>query len=245
MNTVALVANQAGINNVRPFLFREAKPASPKIQLKNIPFLSSVSKEALDALLGKAKTLNYSKRAVIISEGADANAFFILLSGKVRIFSADDKCKEITLNVQGPGTCFGEIALLTGEMRSVSVMALEASSCAVISKGDFMNWLENHPDATLCLLGSLSEKIRQLTDKVRQLALSNVYERTIQTLQEMAVAEGNVNVIHSKPTQQELASLVGASREMVGKIMHDLIKGGYVEIIKNGMVIHKRLPSSW
>jgi CRP/FNR family transcriptional regulator, cyclic AMP receptor protein len=94
-------------------------------------------------------------------------------------------------------------------------------------------------------LGVLSEKIRHLTGKVRQMALSNVYERTVKALQELAVTEGDVSVIHNRPTQQDLASMVGASREMVNKIMHELTKGGYVSIEEKTLIIHKKLPTSW
>lgn len=89
------------------------------------------------------------------------------------------------------------------------------------------------------------EKIKKLTDKVRQMALSNVYERTIQTLQEMSVVEGSANVINNRPTQQDLAAMVGASREMVNKVMRELTKGGYVTIENSALVINRQLPPSW
>lgn len=244
MNSIALVESQASIKNTLR-LFLSNKLGLSASHAKNIPFLSSVSEEALTVLVQKAKTVKYPKQAIIISEGVEANAFFIILSGKVRIFSSDDKSREVTLLIQEPGSCFGEIALLTDEQRSFSVMTLEKTVCAVISKNDFIKWLMNYPDVTFTLLGVLSEKIRQLTDKLKEMALSNVYERTVKALQELAVVEGNVSVIHNKPTQQELASMVGASREMVGKIMHDLTKGGYVETGNKTLIINKKLPSSW
>jgi CRP/FNR family transcriptional regulator, cyclic AMP receptor protein len=72
-----------------------------------------------------------------------------------------------------------------------------------------------------------------------------VYERTVKALQAMAVVEGNVSVIHNRPTQQDLASMVGASREMVNKIMHELTKGGYIEVQEKALIIVKKLPASW
>jgi CRP/FNR family transcriptional regulator, cyclic AMP receptor protein len=246
MNNVSLMENRATVKErLRLFLANEFEAlASPPA--KNTSFLSSVSDEALTTLMEKAKTIKYPKQAVIISEGSVANALFIILSGKVRVFTSDDdKSKEVTLLVQEAGSYFGEIALLTDEPRSASVVTLEKTVCAVISKSDFQVWLIMHPDVAISLLGALSEKIRHLTDKVRQMALSNVYERTVKVLQELAVAEGNVGVIQNKPTQQDLAFMVGASREMVGKIMHDLIKGGYIVIEDKKLIINKKLPSSW
>lgn len=213
--------------------------------LKNIPFLSQLSDQALITLAEKAKSAKYPKQTMIINEGDETSSLYIMLSGKVRVFSSDDKSKEVTLLIQEPGSYFGEIALLTNEPRSASVVALEKTACAVISKNDFINWLMNHPDVAIDLLRILSEKVRQLTDKLREMALSNVYERTVKALQELAVVEGNVSVIHDRPTQQELASMVGASREMINKVMHELTKGGYVVIENKTLIINKKLPSSW
>jgi CRP/FNR family transcriptional regulator, cyclic AMP receptor protein len=213
--------------------------------LKKIPFLSKLSDEVLLTLAEKAKSSKFPKHATVLMEGDESSSLYIILSGKVRVFSSDDKSKEVTLLVQEPGSYFGEIALLSEEPRSASVATLEATTCAVVSKSDFINWLMCHPNVAIDLLGVLSEKIRHLTEKVRLMALSNVYERTVKALQAMAVVEGNATVIHNRPTQQELASMVGASREMINKIMHELTKGGYVTIEDRVMIINKKLPASW
>jgi CRP/FNR family cyclic AMP-dependent transcriptional regulator len=213
--------------------------------LKKIPFLANLADDVLLKLAEKAKPAKFPRQATIIMEGDETSSLYIILSGKIRVFSSDDKSKEVTLMVQEPGSYFGEIALLSDEPRSASVATMEPTVCAVISKNDFISWLMVHPDVAISLLGVLSDKVRQLTDKVRQLALSNVYERTIKALQEMAVDENGVRVIHNKPTQQDLASMVGASREMVNKIMQELTKGGYIAIEDKNMIIRKKLPTSW
>ncbi|MEQ1560820.1 MAG: Crp/Fnr family transcriptional regulator [Methyloglobulus sp.] len=213
--------------------------------LKKIPFLSELSEETLTELAQKAKPVNFPKQASIFTEGDESSSLYIILSGIVRVFGSDDKCKEVTLLIQEPGSYFGEIALLSNEPRSASVVTLEKTSCAVIAKSDFIKWLMNHPEIAISLLAVLSEKIRQLTDKVKQMALSNVYERTVKALNEMSVAEGDVRVIQHRPTQQDLASMVGASREMINKIMHELTKGGYVAIDDKRLIINKKIPSSW
>ncbi len=213
--------------------------------LKKIPFLSKLPDEILLTLVEKAKPAKHPKQATIIMEGDETSSLYIILSGKVRVFSSDDKSKEVTLLVQEAGSYFGEIALLSEEPRSASVATLEPTVCAVISKSDFIHWLRSHPDVAIDLLGVLSEKVRQLTDRVRMMALSNVYERTIKVLLAMAVVEGNVSVIQNRPTQQELAEMVGASREMINKIMQELTKGGYITIEGKTMVIQKKPPASW
>lgn len=213
--------------------------------LKKIPFLSNISDDALHTLVEKAKQSKFPKQSTILMEGDESSSLYIILSGKVRVFSSDDKSKEVTLLVQEPGSYFGEIALLSDEPRSASVASLEPTVCAVISKSDFISWLMTHPEVAIMLLGVLSDKIRHLTEKVRQLALSNVYERTIKALQDMAIAQGDTWIIEKRPTQQDLASMVGASREMINKIMHELTKGGYVSLEEKSLIINKKLPASW
>jgi CRP/FNR family cyclic AMP-dependent transcriptional regulator len=213
--------------------------------LKKIPFLSKLPDEALNALAAKAKSIKFPKQATIITEGDETSSLYIVLSGKVRVFSRDEKSKEVTLLIQESGSYFGELALLGNEPRSASVETLEKTVCGIISKNDFKYWLASHPDVVIGLLRELSDKIRHLTEKVKQMALSNVYERTIKVLQDMADKEGDIFVIHNRPTQQELANMVGSSREMVNKIMKELTTGGYVVIKDKTLRIENKPPAAW
>lgn len=213
--------------------------------LKSIPFLSDLSDEILFELTSHAKKATFPKNSCILNEGDETNSLYILLTGKVRVFSSDDQGKEVTLLVQTEGSYFGELALLSDEPRSASIFTLEKSNCAVIAQADFKKWLVNHPEVALSLIQDLAKTVHRLTDKVKQLALSNVYERTVKSLLEMAVKEGDILVIHTKPTQQELANMVGASREMINKIMMELTKGGYICTKNKTLRIERKLPASW
>lgn len=215
------------------------------VSLRNIPFLAGLDDDKLEALAVKAKSVKFPKQAIIISEGDETRSLYIILSGKVRIFTSDEKSKEVTLLLQDAGSHFGELALLSDEPRSASVQAMESTVCAMIGKPDFLHWLESNPDVAIALLGVLSEKIRYLTEKVKQMALSNVYERTIKVLQEMAEQRDDALVVRNRPTQQELANMVGSSREMINKIMKELTKGGYVVVKDDTLTIKGKLPASW
>ena len=215
------------------------------LSLKKIPLLSRLPDEALNALAAKAKSVKFPKQAIIITEGDETSSLYIILSGKVRVFSSDEKSKEVTLLIQESGSYFGELALLGDEPRSASVETLEKTVCGIISKDDFKYWLVSHPDVAMGLLSELSEKIRHLTEKVKQMALSNVYERTIKVLQDKAIKEGDIFVIDNKPTQQELANMVGSSREMINKVMKELTKGGYIVIKDKTLRIENKPPASW
>lgn len=213
--------------------------------LKRITFLANLSDDKLEALAAKARAVKFPKHSIIISEGDETRSLYIIVSGKVRIFSSDDKNKEVTLLIQEAGSHFGELALLSDEPRSASVQTLEPTSCAMISKPDFLFWLEANPDVAIALLGVLSEKIRFLTEKVKQMALSNVYERTIKALQEIAEKHDDLLIVRNRPTQQELANMVGSSREMINKIMKELTKGGYVVVKDDQLIMKSKLPASW
>ena len=214
--------------------------------LKKISYLANLPDETLNVLAAKAKSAKFPKRATIITEGDETSSLYVILSGKVRVYSSDDKnSKEVTLLLQEAGTHFGELALLSDEPRSATVETLEKTVCGIISKADFLNWLSQNPDIAIALLGVLSEKIRYLTEKVKQMALSNVYERTVKLLNEMAKKEGDIFVINNKPTQDDLAKMVGASREMVNKVMHELTKGAYIVVQDNSLRIVRTLPASW
>lgn len=209
------------------------------------PFLNALSDAALSALTHKAKTITYLKKVAIVSANHDVEAFYIILSGSVRLFVSDEAGKEITLNVQEAGTYFGEVGLLSQESMAVSISTLQNTMCAVIEKNDFLAWLAEYPEVVFVLLGVLSQKIQHLTEKVKQMCLLDHYGRFAILLKEMAVAEGNVSVIYNKPSQEALASMVGASRETVNKLMTGLIKGGYIVKNNKNLVIHQKLPAIW
>lgn len=213
--------------------------------LKKIPFLADLPMEAIIALASKTKVVKFPKKAIIICEGDQSSSLYVILSGKVRVFGCNDKDKELTLSIQEAGSHFGELALLSNEPRSAAVESLEKTICGVIAKADFIQWLKLYPDAAIALLGELTEKIRFLTEKAKQMALSNVYERTIKLLQDMAEKQGDIYVIHNRPTQNELANMVGSSREMINKVMKELIKGGYISIEDKTLRIEHTPPSAW
>ncbi|WP_019866335.1 Crp/Fnr family transcriptional regulator [Methylovulum miyakonense] len=209
--------------------------------LKKIAFLSLLPDDAIESLALKAKCCTFPKHTIIITEKDETDSLYIIVSGKVRIFTSDNTGREVTLMTQDSGSYFGELALLGNEPRSASVITLEKTVCGIISKTDFKVWLTEHPDVTLNLLNDMSEKIRQLTQSVKNLALSNVHERTVQVLYKLACKDQNGNlIIYDRPTQLELASMIGASREMINKVLRELERKGHVEI--HDKTMHLKIP---
>ena len=192
----------------------------------------------------RAVTRTLPKNTVVVSEGDRTDSLYIIVSGKVKIYVSDEKGKEVVLNESGPGEYFGEMVLDEGP-RSASVMTLEPTQFLVVPKEDFREFVKKNPEFSLHLIYKLIKRVRALTNDVKSLALLDVYGRVARMLLDLAVERDGVLVIESKPSQQEIASRVGASREMVSRILGDLTVGGYIEVKGDRITIAKALPRTW
>jgi CRP/FNR family cyclic AMP-dependent transcriptional regulator len=188
---------------------------------------------------------SFPKNTVILSEGDSSDSLYLLLSGKVKVFLTDENGKEAIINYQEAGEYFGELSLIDDSTRSASIMTMDKSTLAVITKQAFHQIMKENPDIAIHLLKDLVRRIRTLTEEVKSLALSDVYGRLSKTLMSMAVERGGEWVIEEPFTQQELASRIGASREMVCRIFKDLVKGGYMTTGAKQTIIHKALPKRY
>lgn len=220
-------------------------PATVFESLKNVYYFSQLPDESLQSLADNMNVKAFRKNVPIISEDDESTSLYILLSGKVRVYLSNEEGKEVTLCFEGPGQYFGELAILDDGPRSASVVAVEHCSCAVISKTIFMEWLSDHPDAQKAIIKGLCQTIRDLTSNVKGLAILDVYGRLIKVLRRMAIHDKGITLVPNRPTQQDLANMVGASREMVTRIFRDLSIGGYIKIEGKSLIISKKLPPSW
>jgi CRP/FNR family transcriptional regulator, cyclic AMP receptor protein len=134
---------------------------------------------------------------------------------------------------------------LDGGPRSASVMTLETSTFSVVGKNEFKKFLTEHPDVSVHIIEKLIARTRALTDNVKSLALLDVYGRIARLLLELAQEKNGKLVIAEKLTQQDIANRVGASREMVSRILNDLSRGGYIEIAEKKITINKKPPARW
>lgn len=207
------------------------------------PFLG-LSEQDIAALSRRAVTRAFPKNTIILNEGDQTDSLYIILSGRVKVFLANEEGKEIVLDTQGPGEYFGEMVLDEGP-RSASVMTLEPCRFQLIPKDDVKALLQSHPDFAMHLVRKLIYRGRVLTEHVKSLALQNVYGRFAKLLNEMAVPQDGKRVLQEKLSQQEMANRVGASREMINRIVKDLTTGGYISVDGQRIVIHKPLPANW
>ncbi|WP_296808114.1 cyclic nucleotide-binding domain-containing protein [Thiocapsa sp.] len=212
--------------------------------LLGIPLFAELGIDRIGDLIDQAALRTYRANTVVMQKGDEASALYVLLSGRVKVFSADDNGKEIVLNELGPGDYLGELALIEDSTRSASVMTVTPSRFLVIPKASFQAYLISRPGVALHLIGALAARVRKLTEEVERLALRDVYSRLADTLQARAVEE-NGRLITDALTQRDLAALVGASREMISRILKDLKAGGYIALEGKRVVIHRKLPERW
>ena len=198
----------------------------------------------LDKVAAVATVRTFPKRSIIVTEGDETDSLYVVLSGKARVFVADDKGREVQLNQLGAGEYFGEVTL-DGGPRSASVMALEDCRCAVVKRTELTALFEKQPELSLHIVRKLAHRVRELTDNVRSLALMDVYGRVARLLLELAEEKEGKLVIGEPLTHKDIASRVGASREMISRIFSDLSDGGYVRKEEGHFVIARKPPPRW
>jgi len=212
--------------------------------LRNIAAFEGLREEHMRALTDKAVIRNAPKNAIVVNEGDLTDSLYLILSGKVKVYLGDESGKELILDIKGPGQYFGEMVLDEGP-RSASVMTMEPSQFAVISGTDFKNGLLKHPEIALHVITNLIRLARGLNENVKSLAMLDVYGRVARMLLDLAVEQDGHLVIPEKLTQKEMANRVGASREMINRILRDLSTGGYIKVESGRITIQKTPPARW
>jgi CRP/FNR family transcriptional regulator, cyclic AMP receptor protein len=212
--------------------------------LKNIPLFQGVQENDLRALAERAVTRSYPKQAIIVNEGDESDSLYVILSGRVKIYLSDETGKELILAIKGAGQYFGEM-VLDEQPRSASVMTLEPAQFAILSRADFRAFLLTHAEVALQLIQNLIRVARGLNQNVRSLAMLDVYGRVARILLELAVQRDGKLMIPERLTQKDIAARVGASREMINRILRDLTAGGYVSVEDGRITINKAPPARW
>ena len=198
--------------------------------------------EDLDMLSGQLQRVKYTRNSIIISEGDVSDSLYLVNKGEIKIYISDQNGREIQLNTLGPGDYFGELSLLDQKPRSASAITVCDSELSVISSSALMRCLNKSPDMAIRMLQSLAKAMRDATELQRGLALMDVYGRLRKTLLSLSRRVNDINVVEPKPTQQEIANMIGASREMVSRIINNLKINDYIETTTESIIIRQELP---
>ena len=210
--------------------------------ISNARIFGSLNSEDIKALAKMGEKRQWRKGSQIISEGDEGDAIYLVLSGKVKVVLYGEEGREIVLSIMKEGDIFGEMALFDGEPRSANVEAIEDAECFVIRGDNLLKYIKNHPAVALNFLSHLSRRLREADRKIGGLALLDVCGRIAHTLLGIANAgngiQGKGVVTIERLTHEEIAAMIGSSREVVSRALKKMVQEGYVKIEKERFTLY-------
>jgi CRP/FNR family cyclic AMP-dependent transcriptional regulator len=214
-------------------------------RLKNIQLFEGLSGPILNELVGLMKEISCPKNSLIISQGDKSRSLFIVIAGRLKVFAIDDDGNQTIFTFFNPNDYFGELSLLDGEPRSASVSAIEDSKVLKLDQTKLRDFIEKYPEVCWPLFKSLTSQIRKMDETICTLTSKDTYGRLIQVIRNESIEQQDGTMKTQKITHQELADMIGSSREMVSRLLKTLKQGGYIDIVSKEIHIRKKLPSHW
>ena len=208
--------------------------------LKNVPLFSSFTDHQLAVLLPAVQHRRFPRGSYVIRAGEETDSLYIILAGKAKVLIPDDDGNEVILSVIGPNEFFGEMGLLDDQPRSASVETMEPCEMLRISRTAFLACLKDNFDAALVIIRNLVKRLSEADRKIESLALIDVYGRVARLLMEMAKEIDGQWVVEKAPPKQEIARMIGASREMVSRVVKDLHDKGVIRADKRRIIVLDR-----
>ncbi len=200
--------------------------------LKKIPFLSALSAKHLNEVYRLAEELNLNTRQSVFAKRQDSDAMYIVLSGRIKIFTNSASKKRKTFAYLTEGDFFGEMSLLEGTTRTAAASAVEPSRLLMIRKKDFQRLLAHDPKLALYLLQTVCERLRRANEEIEGLLFRNILGRVAKAMLDLGRRSGESHgdglVLKERYTQQELADVVGTTREPLTRALSSLRRAGLV-----------------
>ena len=213
------------------------------VYLKQVPLFAELADEDLQELIAVAKRRIFRSGEVIFHRDDHGQVLYVIKEGKVKISLISPEGQEISLVVFGKGECFGEFAILDGLPRSADAVALERVECYTLQRSDFHRAIMKNPKIAIHVLEVLSKRLRTTDQMIEDLIFLDVYGRVAKKLLELAdihgTKVGDGIRIDVRLTQQELASMVGASRESVNKVMGYFTDKNFLSTDKHRITLHR------
>jgi CRP/FNR family cyclic AMP-dependent transcriptional regulator len=207
------------------------------VVLRNVPLFSGLSESELEKLSKVCGRRRVERGAFVVRSAETTDSLYILLTGRAKVTNTDEEGREIILAWLGPGEFFGEMGLIDGSPRSANVVASEACELLVLSKEAFQRCLQDNFLVAQKLMQILVRRLREADRKIESLALLDVYGRVARLLLDLSVEEEGRRIVKKKISKQDMARMIGASREMVSKVMRDLELSGYISTENDVVVI--------
>jgi CRP/FNR family cyclic AMP-dependent transcriptional regulator len=213
--------------------------------LRRVPLFAALtpvqSASMADAIVKK----RFKRSEIVVEQGKKSDALYIILTGRARVMSTDSRGREVILATLQPGDYIGEMSLIDDEPHSATVRTDIQTDVLMLGREVFSQCLPENSSMSYNIMRGLVQRLRQADRKIESLALMDVYGRVARSLLEFATEDGDgILIVRDKISRQDLAKMVGASREMVSRVMKDLEERGFVQTQDDGsMIVKDRLIS--
>jgi CRP-like cAMP-binding protein len=212
--------------------------------LRSVSIFAELDPQSASEIERLAQVKEYDAGAVIASQEETGDALYVLVNGRVKVVLYGDSGREIILSVfKSPGDFFGEMSLLDDEPRSATLVAADPSRLLVLSRADFRAHIQRHPRTALRVLTEMSRRLRRADEVIGNLALLDVYGRLAGKLKELAEADGEETedgyLVRNRPTQAEIAAMIGTSRETVSRALSELSRRGQVVLAGKKLLVRR------
>lgn len=206
--------------------------------IRRVPLFSMLTPSQAEAVAEAVIKRRFKRGEMIVEQGKKSNALFIILTGRARVLTADARGREVILANMAPGDYIGEMSLIDNEPHSASVRTEVQTDVLMLGRVEFARCLPENTSMAYAVMKGLVQRLRSADRKIESLALMDVYGRVARALIEASeLDQEGQPMIKDKVSRQDLAKMVGASREMVSRVMKDLEERGYIETLPNGSVL--------
>ncbi|MCA6216577.1 Crp/Fnr family transcriptional regulator [Ideonella sp. B7] len=204
--------------------------------IRRVPLFSMLTDEQAQLVADGVVKRRYRRGELVVEQGKKSNALFILLNGRARVLTADERGREVILAVLEAGDYVGEMSLIDNQPHSASVRCEIQCDMLILGRPEFARCLPENSSLSYAIMRGLVTRLRSADRQIESLALLDVYGRVARALLDMAEDDNGEKVIRGKVSRQDLAKVVGASREMVSRVMKDLTERGVIENLASGGV---------
>jgi CRP/FNR family cyclic AMP-dependent transcriptional regulator len=213
--------------------------------LRRVPLFAALTPTQSASIADAIVKKRFKRAEIIVEQGKKTDALYIILTGRARVMSTDSRGREVILATLQPGDYIGEMSLIDDEPHSATVRTEIQTDVLMLDRDAFSRCLPENSSMSYNIMRGLVQRLRHADRKIESLALMDVYGRVARSLIEFAVDDGQGNLkIRDKISRQDLAKMVGASREMVSRVMKDLEERGFVQTQPDGsMLVKDRLSS--
>src|SRR5437763_12114211 len=207
--------------------------------IRRVPLFALLTSNQAEAVADAVVKRRFKRAEIIVEQGEKSNTLFIILTGRVRVVTSDKRGREVILATLQPGDYIGEMSLIDNEPHSATVRAEVQTDMLALGRAEFARCLPENSSLSYAIMRGLVHRLRAADRQIESLALLDVYGRVARTLLDMSEMDGELKIIRNRVSRQDLAKVVGASREMVSRVMKDLEGRGMVQTQENGRVAIK------